>query len=265
MDTFSKTLEGKVAVVTGAGSGIGKATAKLFAKAGARVGVLSRDPEEAETTCKEIKQAGGTALPLIADIAHNDQLEAAMRQIESQWGQLDILVANAGINGVWAPLDKLTDEDWQTTLDTNLKGTFLSVKHALPMLKRKGGSVVIVASINGTRIFSNTGATAYSASKAGQVAFARMIALELARDHVRVNTVCPGAIDTRIEFNTTRRDLEAVKPKVEFPEGTVPLNHGNPGHADQVARVIWFLASDLSDHVTGTEVYVDGAQSLLQG
>lgn len=265
MDIFSKSLEGKVAVVTGAGSGIGKATAKLLARAGARVGVLTRDPEEAETTCKEIKHDGGRALALVADIAHSDQLDAAMRRLEAQWDQLDILVANAGINGVWAPLDKLTAEDWQNTLDTNLKGTFLTVKYALPLLKRHGGSVVVVASINGTRIFSNTGATAYSASKAGQVAFARMIALELARDKVRVNTVCPGAIDTQIEQNTTRRDLDGIRPKVDFPEGTVPLNQGYPGSAEQVARVIWFLASDLSDHVTGTEVYVDGAQSLLQG
>jgi NAD(P)-dependent dehydrogenase (short-subunit alcohol dehydrogenase family) len=139
------------------------------------------------------------------------------------------------------------------------------VKLALPLLRKNGGSVVIVSSINGNRIFSNSGATAYACSKAAQVAFSRMIALELAGDRIRVNTVCPGAIETNIEDSTERRGTESLHLPVEFPEGDVPLTKGKPGVAKNVAQAICFLASSASSHVSGTEIYVDGAQSLLQG
>jgi NAD(P)-dependent dehydrogenase (short-subunit alcohol dehydrogenase family) len=119
--------------------------------------------------------------------------------------------------------------------------------------------------VNGTRIFSNTGATAYSCSKAAQVAFTKMVALELAEHRIRVNVICPGAIETNIEQSTEKRDLEAVREPVEFPEGEIPLTDGEPGAAEQVARLVLFLASDESSHISGTEVWIDGAQSLLKG
>lgn len=124
---------------------------------------------------------------------------------------------------------------------------------------------MIVASVNGTRMFSNSGASAYATSKAGQVAFGRMIALELAKHRIRVNTVCPGAITTHIDENTNRQDLDEAREPVIFPEGEIPLTNGKPGSAEQVAQLIWFLVSDLADHISGTEVFIDGAQSLLQG
>ena len=125
--------------------------------------------------------------------------------------------------------------------------------------------MVIISSVNGTRMFSNTGASAYACSKAGQVAFSRMAALELAEHRIRVNTVCPGAIDTRIDENTQHRNLESIREPVEFPEGQIPLTDGKPGSSRQVAELIWFLVSDLSAHITGAEVFIDGGQSLLQG
>ncbi|MDQ3310204.1 MAG: SDR family oxidoreductase, partial [Gemmatimonadota bacterium] len=127
-----------------------------------------------------------------------------------------------------------------------------------------GGSVIVTSSVNGTRIFSNTGATAYSSSKAGQVALSKMLALELAPSKIRVNVICPGAIDTNIEESTEERDLEHVRIPVEFPEGSQPLAEGS-GSAEQVARLVLFLASDASDHITGTEMWIDGAESLLRG
>lgn len=265
MNPYADTLTGKTAFVTGVGSGIGKAAAQLLARAGARVGGLTRKQKEAEATCRSIREHGGEALALEGDVSCSDDLKQAVAQIERQWGRLDIVVANAGINGLWAPLDDITEADWEQTLDVNLKGTFLTVKHALPLLKRAGGSVVIVASVNGTRMFSNSGASAYATSKAGQVAFSRMTALELAKHRIRVNTICPGAIETAIDANTTQQDLDDAREPVIFPEGEVPLTDGKPGSSEQVARLIWFLASDLSDHITGTEVYIDGGQSLLQG
>lgn len=265
MNPYAQTLEGKVAFVTGVGSGIGKAAALLLARAGARVAGLTLQQKEADATCQTIRDQGGEAIALAGDVSSSSDLEGAAARIQREWGRLDVVVANAGINGLWAPLDEIGEKEWDQTLETNLKGTFLTVKHALPLLKRTGGSVVIVASVNGTRIFSNSGATAYSSSKAAQVAFSRMTALELAKHRIRVNTICPGAIDTRIGENTTHQNLEAIREPVVFPQGEIPLTDGKSGSAEQVARLIWFLSSDLSDHITGTEVYIDGGQSLLQG
>lgn len=156
-------------------------------------------------------------------------------------------------------------EEWDKTLAINLKGTFLTVKYAAPYLKQRGGSVIITSSVNGTRIFSNTGATAYSCSKAAQVAFTKMVALELAKHRVRVKVICPGAIETAIDENTDRRNLEHIREPVEFPEGQIPLTDGEPGTSEQVAQLVLFLASDTSSHISGTEIWIDGAQSLLQG
>jgi NAD(P)-dependent dehydrogenase (short-subunit alcohol dehydrogenase family) len=265
MTPLKNTLASRVALVTGAGSGIGKAAAKLFSYAGARVAAVGRTKEELDVTVQDIRSQGGEALAIDCDVAKAVDWKYVMRALEETWGRLDIVVANAGINGVWAPLEHLTEEEWDETLTINLKGTFLTVKSALPLLKRAGGSIIITSSVNGTRIFSNTGATAYSCSKAAQVTFTKMTALELAQHKIRVNVICPGAIETRIEESTEKRDLETVRIPVEFPEGGVPLTHGAPGTAGQVAELIWFLASDWSTHITGTEIYIDGGQSLLQG
>lgn len=258
-------LKDRVAFVTGAGSGIGKAAALLLAREGARVGALDTDGDDLKGTIAEIEAAGGSALALVADVSDAAQVRGAVERVAAEWGRLDVVFANAGVNGVWAPLEELEPDEWDSTLGINLKGTYLTVKYAAPYLKRRGGSVVITSSVNGTRMFSNTGATAYACSKAGQVAFARMVALELAPDKVRVNVICPGAIETNIDENTEKRELEEVKAPVEFPEGKVPLTHGKPGSAEQVARLVLFLASDASSHISGTEVFIDGAQSLLQG
>lgn len=259
-------LEGKVALVTGAGSGIGKSSAVLMAQEGARVGVLGRTEDELTETVEQIKQGGGDAIALVADISVPQEMEQATRRLVERFGRLDIVFANAGINGVWAPLEELTPEDWDKTMDINLKGTFLTVKYAVPYLKKqKEGSVIVTSSVNGTRVFSNTGATAYSCTKAGQVAFTKMVALELARHRIRVNVICPGAITTEIDENTTKRDIEKEKIPVEFPEGSIPLTGGEPGSAEQVAKLVLFLASSDSDHITGTEMWIDGAGSLLRG
>jgi NAD(P)-dependent dehydrogenase (short-subunit alcohol dehydrogenase family) len=257
-------LSGKVALITGAGSGIGKASALLLAREGARVAALSRTEDEIRETAEEIERSGGEAMFVTADISSPEQMQRAVQEVIDRWGRLDTVFANAGVNGVWAPLEELSPEEWDHTLGINLKGTFLTVKYTVPHLKRQGGSVVITASVNGTRIFSNTGATAYSCSKAAQVAFTKMVALELAPHHVRVNVICPGAIETEIDENTEHRDLEHVRIPVEYPEGNKPLEH-EPGTSEQVARLVLFLASDASDHITGTEMWIDGAESLLKG
>jgi NAD(P)-dependent dehydrogenase (short-subunit alcohol dehydrogenase family) len=257
-------LTNKVALVTGAGSGIAKAAAKLFAKEGAKVAALGRTKEELEETVAQIQSDNGEAIPLIADVSKPEEMQQAIEQIADKWGRLDIVFANAGINGVWAPIDELTPEEWDKTININLKGTFLTVKYAVPHMKKQGGSIIITSSVNGTRIFSNSGATAYSCSKAAQVAFAKMVALELAKHRIRVNVICPGAIETSIDENTQRRDLEDIQEPVEFPEGKIPLTDGKPGTSEQVAQLVLFLASDASSHITGTPIWIDGAESLLK-
>lgn len=257
-------LAGKVALITGAGSGIAKAAAKLFAKEGAKVGALGRTKDELEETVTEIQSNNGEAIPLIGDISQPEEMQKVTQQIVDKWGRLDIVFANAGINGVWASIEDLTPEEWDKTINVNLKGTFLTVKYAVPYLKKQGGSVIITSSVNGTRMFSNTGATAYACTKAAQVAFTKMVALELAKHRIRVNVICPGAIETNIDENTERRDLEHVQEPVEFPEGKIPLTDGKPGTSEQVAQLVLFLASDASSHITGTEVWIDGGESLLK-
>ena len=258
-------LDGKVALITGAGSGIGAAAARLLAQEGAKVAALGHTADELNKVVAGIKQAGGDAIAIVADISQPQEMEKAVRQTVDQYGGLHIVFANAGINGVWAPLEELTPEEWNRTISTNLTGTFLTVKYAVPHLKKQGGSIIVTASVNGTRIFSNTGATAYSTTKAGQVAFTKMIALELAPSKIRVNVVCPGAIETEIGDNTQQRDLEKVKTPVEFPKGQIPLTGGQPGKSEDVAQLVLFLASDESRHISGTEIWIDGTESLLQG
>jgi len=258
-------LQDRVAFVTGAGEGIGKAAALRMAREGARIAAVDVSPQRLAELAAEVDQLGGQTLPLVADVSQPDQMQQAHERVAKEWDRLDIVFANAGINGVWAPLDELSPDDWDRTLGVNLKGTFLSLKYGLPLLKRAGGSVVITASVNGTRVFSNTGATAYSCSKGAQVIFAKMTALELAKYRIRVNAICPGSVHTSIADNTFLRNLEREKERVVFPDGDIPLTRGKAAGADQVAELVLFLASDRSSHITGTEMWIDGAQSLLLG
>jgi len=256
-------MKGKKILVTGAGSGLGKAAAIKLASEGADLALLGRTPEQLAETAAAIELQGGTVLQLVADIADADQMEAAFAEIASQFRTLDGVFANAGINGTWAPLDDLTYDEWNETMRINLGGTFLTLHLAVPLMKRKGGSIVITSSINGTRTFTNGGASAYSTTKAGQLALGQMAALELARYRIRVNVICPGAIDTEIGDNTERRRQARASVRAEFPDGKVPLTKGEPGSAGEVAALVRFLLSDDSSHITGTPVWIDGGQSLL--
>jgi NAD(P)-dependent dehydrogenase (short-subunit alcohol dehydrogenase family) len=254
-----------VALVTGAGSGIGKAAALALAREGYNMGVLGHRQEEITYTVEDILAEGGKAIPLLAGISDEGQMAAALKQLTQQYGRLDAVVANAGISGVWAPIDDLKLSEWNDRISVNLTGTFLTTRATVPELKRTGGgSIVVVSSINGTRAFTTPGATAYTATKAAQVAMVQQLVLELARHHIRINAVCPGEIDTNIEANTRiRKEDESVIPVV-WPEGQVPINGGRPGRSEDVADVIVFLTSDRSRHITGSPIWVDGGQGLLR-
>jgi NAD(P)-dependent dehydrogenase (short-subunit alcohol dehydrogenase family) len=256
-------FSGKVALVTGGGSGIGQGAAIDLGQKGAKVAVLSRKKDRIQETVDVIVEAGGEAIGISADVTSQEQLEAAVREIDETWGRLDHVVANAGKNGMFAPLDDLTLEEWNDTINTNLTSTFLTVRASLPLLKRQGGSIVVVSSINGSRNFHYTGATAYSTSKAGQVAFTKMASVELNQFGIRINVVCPGAIDTRINTEgTRRRNTGSIHWPKEYPKGWFPLT-GGPAEPHQVAKTISFLLSDDADYISGSEIWVDSGSSLL--
>jgi NAD(P)-dependent dehydrogenase (short-subunit alcohol dehydrogenase family) len=207
----------------------------MLARRGARVALAGRTLDQLAEVAEGIGGAGGTAITVTCDVSDEDSVRSAIETTVETWGRLDVVVANAGVNGRWAGIDDLAVEDFRSTLDINLVATFITIKYAVPHLRRRGGSVIVTSSVNGTRMFSNSGASAYSASKAGQVALAKMLAVELAPDKIRVNAICPGAIDTEISDNTDADNAD-VKIPVEYPEGHIPLTGGKPGSAEQVGE-----------------------------
>jgi NAD(P)-dependent dehydrogenase (short-subunit alcohol dehydrogenase family) len=258
------TMQSAVALVTGAGSGIGKAAALALAGDGFAIGVLGHTRDAISATVEEVKRAGGQAIPLLADISDERHMPEAISLLATRFGRLNVVVANPGINGVWAPIDDLKLSEWNATISVNLTETFLTIRATVPELNRSGGgSMIVVSSIDGTRTFTTTGVTAYTATKAGQVAMVQQLALELARHHIRFNAVCPGEIETNIDANTSLRKEDETAIPVVWPEGQVPITGGGPGRSEDVADVIAFLASDNPRHVTGSPIWVDGGQGLL--
>ena len=255
----------KVALVTGGGSGIGEGACRTLAEAGAAVAVVDLRLEPAEAVAESIRAAGGQALALAADVADEAAVSQAVARTVEAFGGLHIVFANAGINGMQTPIEEMTLDEWRATMDTNLTGTFLTVKHAIPHLRAAGGgAIVITASVNGSRTFSLPGYSCYSSSKAGQVAFAKMAAVELARWDIRVNVILPGGVRTNIRERTYQRNLDRVRYDIQMPERFPPL-YGRPAATDEIAEVVLFLCADAGRYVSGAEIVIDAAATLLRG
>lgn len=258
-------LANRVAVITGGSSGIGQATAILLAKSGASVAIIDRDLEGSHKTLNDIQDAGGVAIAVKADVGDAEQMERAFEHIINKFQKIDILFVNAGINGVRAPIEEIEPDEWDRTFHTNLKGTFLTVKYAVPHLKKQaenhGGSIVINSSVHGTRQFNCPGSIAYSCSKAAQVAFTKMMAVELSVSRIRVNAICPGRVDTAIDLSSEERNLDKIS-NLAVPE-KIPLTANRSGTPEQIAQLVLFLSSDASSFITGSEMYIDGGSSLL--
>ena len=256
-------LAEKVAVITGGGSGIGRAAAILMAQEGAKVAIIDRTLETAQETVRQLISEGGSGLAIAADVADSEHMQEAFEKIFDEYQRIDIVFANAGINGVWSPIEEIERDEWDRTINTNLTGTFLTVKYAVPYLKKQGGSIVITSSINGTRSFRKVGATAYACSKAAQVAFAKMLALELAPSHIRVNAICPGGVLTAINQSTVKRHLDRIPVPPDSIQDMIPLTDNTAGSSEVIAQLVLFLVSDASSFITGTEVWIDGGGSLI--
>ncbi len=257
-------FQDKVALVTGAGSGIGAATARRLAREGARVGVLDVGAQSAGEVVAAIREAGGAAQAIEADISDADSLQNAVAEFMNTAGRLDIVVANAGINGLWAPIEDIEAHEWDATQNVNGRGTFLTFKFCVPHLKKQGGSATIVSSLHGHAGLTIMGSTAYAASKAAQIHMARKLAVELARWEVRVNVVSPGYTRSRIGQSHSKRNIESIKLDISRAPGSGRL-HVGPLDPDHIASAIAWLSSDEAAFITGVHLPIDGGESLVSG
>jgi NAD(P)-dependent dehydrogenase (short-subunit alcohol dehydrogenase family) len=250
-----KRLEGKSAVVTGAASGIGRATAKLFAEQGARVVAVDRAPE-VEATVADIRGAGGTAIALVRDTSQEREVADYIDTAVREHGGLDVCFANAGVSGGLRAFDEWTVDDWTRILGINLIGTFLAIKYATRVMVPAGhGSIICTASVAGLR--SGAGGPPYSASKAGVVSLVQTSANQFGGTGVRINAICPGLIETGM----TKPVFERARERgTENKIGQLnPLRRGGLPH--EIAYAALFLASDEASYVNGQALPVDGGLS----
>jgi NAD(P)-dependent dehydrogenase (short-subunit alcohol dehydrogenase family) len=256
-------LKDKVALVTGAASGIGRATAALFGQEGAKVMCADLDGEGAERMARQIADSGGEAASVQADVSVAADVERMVRETVERWGRIDILFNNAGIE-FGLPVTQVPEEEWDRLIDVNLKGVFLGCKYAIPeMLKQGGGSIVNTASVAGLR--GTAWMSTYSASKGGVVLLTKSLAQEWGTQNVRVNAVCPGVIRTPMAEQAVARGelLFGSDPDETWRRIAQAHAMGRVGEADEVARAVLFLASDEASFVTGAALPVDGG--FLQG
>lgn len=258
MTPVMKALSGRVAVITGGTSGIGAASGREFAAHGARVMIAGIEDEPGEALAKAlcIEYGAGAAAYVHTDVTIQSEVQAMVAMTERMFGRLDILVNNAGI-GTFGETPDLAPEQWERVLAVNLNSIFYGCKYAIPLMRCLGsGAIVNIASVSG--MAADYGFTAYAASKGAAINYTRALALDHARDRIRVNAVCPGLIQTPLTAST----LAASSVK-ETWSASIPF--GRPGEPEEVAKVVRFLASDEASYVTGAIIPVDGGITAWTG
>ena len=245
-------LKGKSAVITGAGNGIGRETALLFATEGAAVAAVDLDEEAVNSTISEIIAGGGTAIPIIADVSKDEDAASMIAAAEEAFGRVDVVFNNAGImhsdDG-----DAVGTEEaiWDLTMDVNAKGVFLGCKYGIPALRRAGGGSIINTASFVAHLGAATPQVAYTASKGAVMAMTRELAVVHAREGIRVNALCPGPLRTELLMKFLDTEEKKQRRLVHVPMGRF-------GEAAEMAKAVLWLASDDSSYVTGTEFLVDG-------
>jgi NAD(P)-dependent dehydrogenase (short-subunit alcohol dehydrogenase family) len=248
---MTKELEGKVGLVTGGTSGIGQETAVLFGRVGAKVVVAGRRETEGDETVKLIRAEGGDALFVKADVSKASEVETLIQKAVEKFGRLDIAFNNAGVEGVWVPIIKQSEEEWDQTIDVNLKGVWLCLKYEIrQMLKQGGGgSIVNMASITG--LVGAAGAAAYSASKHGVMGLTKSAALETAKNKIRINAVCPAVVETPMG-----KRLFGAPPVHKYVLSCHPI--GRFGKTTEIAEAVVWICSDKASFMTGQSLVLDG-------
>ncbi|HZV85912.1 MAG TPA: SDR family NAD(P)-dependent oxidoreductase [Candidatus Binatus sp.] len=248
-----RRLSGKVALITGGGTGIGRACALAFAREGAKIAVAGRRREPLEAVVHEIEGAGGKALALTCDVTQTASVAAALSQSEQHFGCLDTIVNNAGAVVV-ATAEHTSDEDWQKVIAANLTGTFLVSRAALPLLRKAGGgSIVNIGSVLG--LVARKERAAYCAAKAGVSGLTRAMAVDHAKDRIRVNCICPTIVETELGMQSIR---QAPNAEAEIQRRIAEIPIGRMGTPEDVALMAVYLASDEASWVTGASFPLDG-------
>lgn len=256
-------FKGKVAVVTGAANGIGRAVSLGFAGYGAKVVLVDRDAAGAKAAAQAIQQKGGGAISVAADVTKSTDVQAYVKAALDKYGRIDCFHNNAGIEGSVTPIAEYDEALFDQLMGVNVKGVFLGLRHVLPvMIKQKAGTIVNTASIAG--LMGSPNMAPYVASKHAVIGFTKAVAGEVAGHGIRVNAVCPGPVDTRmihsVESQINPGDPAGVGKRYQT---AIPL--GRYATADEVAAVVHFLASDLSSSVTGAHYVVDGGRTATGG
>ena len=249
-------LKDKVAVVTGAGSGIGKGIATVFFREGAKVVVADWDEQAGKKTAEEIRRSGGDAFFVKCDVSNEEQVKAMIQVTIAKYGRINVLVNNAGI-GVYKTVLDTTSEEWDRCLAVDLKGVFLCSKYAIPHIKAAGGGAIVnIASVHS---YQNVGGTApYAASKGGVVALTRVMAIDYGRDKIRVNAVCPGWIDTPLTQGIFADSPDPEKARRDVERRQILGRLGTP---EEVGEAAAFLASDEASYITGASLMVDNGMT----
>jgi NAD(P)-dependent dehydrogenase (short-subunit alcohol dehydrogenase family) len=246
-------LNGRIALITGSGSGIGRATARLFANQGAKVAVADWVESSANKVAGEIADSGGEALAIAADVSRAADTQRMVNETLRRWGRIDILYNNAGIGPVNL-VHTMPEEEWDRVLNINLKGVFLGCKYALPDLMKHGGVILSTASVSGLE--GTNGLPHYCASKAGIIALTKVIAMDYAHYGIRANCICPGGIDTPL--NETYRPKDPGELEQWWRAANSAHLLGREGRPEEIAQTALFLCSDDASFITGQALPVDG-------